>query len=265
MVISLINFTTIQDGEVQRTIRAINRQLDEDFEPYWSFGGSLRLEGRVGNEPDHNTPAELRGDAIIYLWDSAADVKDALGYHDRNNAGIPYGFVFTEISRQLGEPWSVTLSHEALELIGDPQANLLVGGPHPDPNENGREVFHWFEMCDAVQAESYALDGVEVSNFVLPLYFTADAEKGSRNDFLGARHAGSTLDSFGVNPGGYIGFYDPVVGDHVTYSLQGDSLAKDRMAIKQPLKRARRANRYRALASPPRNGRNHKKARRKRG
>jgi hypothetical protein len=264
MIISLVNFTTIQDEEVQRTIRAINRQLAEDFEPYWSFGGSLRLEGPIGNEPDHNEPSELRGDAIIYLWDEA-DVKGALGYHDSNNSGIPYGFVFTEISRKIGEPWSVTLSHEALELVGDPQVNLLVGGPHPDPNEAGREVFHWFEMCDAVQAESYAIDGVEVSNFVLPLYFTPDAEKGARNDFLGARHAGATLRSFGVNPGGYVGFYDPLVGDHDTYSMSGDSIAKDRMAIKQALKRARRANRYRALASPARrNGRNHKKARRKR-
>jgi hypothetical protein len=263
MIISLINFTTIQDEEVQRTIRAINRQLAEDFEPYWSFGGSLRLEGRAGNKPGPSAPSELRGDAIIYLWDEA-DVKDALGYHDRNNAGIPYGFVFTEISRRIGEPWSVTLSHEALELIDDPQVNLLVGGPHPDPAEEEREVFHWFEMCDAVQAESYAIDGVEVSNFVLPLYFTPDAEKGSRNDFLGARYAGSTLRSFGVNPGGYVGFYDPLVRDHVTYSIDGDALAKDRMAIKQTLKRARRANRYRALASPARkNGRN-KRARRKR-
>src|SRR5436190_15611976 len=29
-----------------------------------------------------------------------------------------------------------------------------------------------YEMCDAVQDESYEVDGVEVSNFLLPLYFT---------------------------------------------------------------------------------------------
>jgi hypothetical protein len=64
-------------------------------------------------------------------------------------------------------------------------------------------------MCDAVQDERYLIDGVEVSNFLLPLYFTASAERGGRNDFLGRRHNGKTLLSFGVNPGGYIGFYDP--------------------------------------------------------
>ena len=42
---------------------------------------------------------------------------------------------------------------EVLELIGDTQVNLLVQGPHPaDPT---RVVFHWFEMCDAVQ-DGYA-------------------------------------------------------------------------------------------------------------
>jgi hypothetical protein len=59
------------------------------------------------------------------------DVADALGYHDKNDGGIPYGFVFTELWRQLKESWTVTLSHEALELIGDPEGNLLIQGPHP--------------------------------------------------------------------------------------------------------------------------------------
>lgn len=243
MIISVINHTTIQDDEIQATLRAINRQLAQDFEPYWSFGATLRLEGPVGSKPDKIKTEEMRGDAVIYLWDQA-DVAGALGYHDRNNRGIPYGFVFTEVSREIGEPWSVTLSHEALELVGDPQVNLLVKGPHPSPNEQ-REVFHWFEMCDAVQAETYEIDGIAVSNFVLPLYFTSETEVGSRNDFLGKRHAGVTLQSFGVNPGGYVGFYDPELDGWDTYSMDGDALAKDRMRIKLALKGARRANRYR--------------------
>ena len=30
-------------------------------------------------------------------------------------------------------------------------------------------MFHWYEVCDAVQSEYYKIDGVPVSNFVLPL------------------------------------------------------------------------------------------------
>ena len=232
MIISIINLTSgkISDEEVQRVIRAINKQIAEDFEPYWSFGARLRLEGNSSSTPRKQSPVDMRGDAILYLWDKT-DVDDALGYHDANNSGIPYSFVFTELAKQLGESWSVTLSHEALELIGDPQVNLLVQGPHPADKK--RIVFHWFEMCDAVQDESYEVDGVEVSNFVLPLYFTLDEQAGGRNDFLGHAHGGKKLRSFGLNPGGYVGFFDPASGEHDTYSRKTDKVATKRIKLKR--------------------------------
>ncbi len=202
MIISLINRTKIADEEVQKVVRAINRQVEGDFAPYWSLGAMLRLEGRSGKAASKESPADMRGDAVLYLVDEP-DVDDALGYHDMNHRGIPYGFVFTVISKKLDEHWSVTLSHEALELISDPEVNLLVMGPHP--GEPGRDVFHWYEMYDAVQDETYAIDGIEVSNFLLPLYFTGGDEAGGRNDFLGRGYDGKTLRSFSVNPGGYVG------------------------------------------------------------
>src|SRR5262245_4559367 len=210
MNISIVNHSNgqVSDEDLQRTIRAINRQIHEDFYPYWGMTATLRLEGRSAEEPDKANPSDMRGDAVIYLWDQV-DVDGALGYHFQTYKGVPFGFVFTEIARQIGEPWSVTLSHEAMELIGDPETNLLVMGPHPEAD---RDVFHWFEMCDAVQAETYQLDGVAVSNFLLPLYFTGTRdtdEPGARNDFLGRAHGGKTLSSFSINPGGYVGFFDP--------------------------------------------------------
>jgi hypothetical protein len=195
-------------------------------------------------KPDKINLPDMRGDAVLYLWDDV-DVEDALGYHDQNNRGIPFGIVFTELSRSLGENWTVTLSHEALEIIGDPEVNLLAKGPHP--SERGRDVFHWFEMCDAVQAETYEIDGIEVSNFILPLYFTGGDEIGGRNDFLGRSHDGKTLLSFGINPGGYVGFYDPEKGDHDTFSMKGDGLAARRLELKLKAKGARRAVRYQRL------------------
>jgi hypothetical protein len=238
MIISVINeaFRKIADEEILHVVRAINRQIAYDFEPYWSLGATLRLEGRSGR-PDKQSPADMRGDAIIYLWDEV-DIDNALGYHDTNHRGIPYGFVFTELSRQLGEHWSVTLSHEALELIGDPEVNLLVQGPHPaDPK---KVVFHWYEMCDAVQAETYKLDGVEVANFVLPLYFTGSEEIGGRNDFLSRKYKKAPLRSFSINPGGYIGFFNPETNAHETFAIQGDAKAAKRIQIKQAAGQTRR-------------------------
>lgn len=253
MIISVINHTDgeVTDKRVQEVIRAINRQISEDFAPYWGMSARLRLEGRTpGAEPnpDHDI-TDMRGDAVLYLWNEL-DPKGALGYHDQNDKGIPYGIVFTKLSDSIDEDWSVTLSHEALELIADPEANLLVKGPHPkDPARE--EVFHWYEMCDAVQTETYEIDGVKVSNFVLPLYFTGGDEVSGRNDFLGTLAKGATagsggsLKSFGVNPGGYVGFYDTQLGDWDTYHLAGDAKAEKRLDLKEKAGKARRANRYR--------------------
>lgn len=246
MIITIVNRTKkLKDAQVLEAIRAINRQIREDFEPYWSFGATLRLEGAIGAKAGKAKLAEMRGDAILYLADKA-DVEDALGYHDKNYRGIPYGFVFTDLCKKLGENWTVTLSHEALELLGDAQGNLLVQGPHPANPK--KEVFHWFEMCDAVQAQKYEIDGVEVSNFVLPLYFTPGEQQGGRNDFLST----AGLFSFGVSAGGYIGYYDPQTGKHETYFAQSDEVARKRSEIKNENKAGRGYLRKRGKATAPR-------------
>src|SRR5262245_15963842 len=114
MIISVINHTegAVPDAELHGVIRAVNRQIEGDYAPYWSLGATLRLEGHSGRQPSKQNLADMRGDAVLYLWNHA-DVDDALGYHDLNYRGIPYGFVFVDVSvNQLEEPWSVTLSHE---------------------------------------------------------------------------------------------------------------------------------------------------------
>jgi hypothetical protein len=250
MHISLVNFTRKDDAEVASVVRAINRQLAEDFAPYWDWSARLRLEGagRTSTSPLKTlkqAPQDVRGDAIIYLWEKTADVDDALGYHDSNNRGLPYGFVFTELADELDGAWSVTLSHEVLELVGDAGANTFAAGPHP--HEPDRIVFHWYEMCDAVQAETYLIDGVQVSNFVLPQYFTVGEQAGARNDFLNLKPAGKALPSFGINPGGYVGFYDPQKQDHETVSR--DDKASARLALKSSIvtTRGRRSRLYAGL------------------
>jgi len=246
MIISVINHTSgrVSDEEFQRSIRAVNRQIAEDFAPYWGLSAELRLEGRSEKKPSTHTLADMRGDAVMYVWDKV-DVDDALGYHDKNDRGIPFGFVFLDLSVELEEPWTVTLSHEALELIGDPETNLFVAGPHP--KDRRRQVFHWYEMCDAVQDENYEIDAVKVSNFLLPLYFTSGDERGGRNDFLGRSHDGKTLASFGVNSGGYIGFYDPKTKRGGSFFAEGDKRAERRLKVKQKARGARRSVRYSRL------------------
>jgi hypothetical protein len=238
MIVSVINLSggKLSDRAVHDAIRAINRQVAEDFAPHWGFGATLRLEGRASRGKRTMSQADMRGDAVLYLLDET-DVDDAEGFHDDNYQGIPYGFVFLTLAAKLKEDWTVTFSHEALELIADPEANLLVQGPHPQrPRQH---VFHWFEMCDAVQGESYMIDGIRLSNFVLPLYFTSSNEHGGRNDFLGTRTGRRTLASFGVNRGGYVGFFDPRLRKDDQYYAKHDAEAARRMSIKRRAKTGR--------------------------
>lgn len=113
--------------------------------------------------PDHYIYTETP----TYDWEVLVvddpDQADALGYHDVSPQGKPYGKVFIKVCQQFNVPWISVLSHEILELVGDPGANQWAHDP------TGRL---WaFEMCDAVQDHLYNIDGVPVSNFVLPNFF----------------------------------------------------------------------------------------------
>lgn len=234
MIITVVDRSEgkIKDAELKKVVKALNVQVERDFVPYWGMPAEIR----IGSGPAESELPDYQDAAVIYLQ-KEVDVAGAVGYHDRTNKGIPFGVVFTDIAEQLGEPWSVTLSHEVLETIADPQVNLLCMGPHP--TEPSRDVFHWFEMCDAVQADVYAIDKVQVSNFLLPVYFTPEREEGAANDFLE-----KGLVSFKVRAGGYIGFFDPVTRKHETYMRRGDRKAARRLEIKLALAQTRRALRY---------------------
>ena len=48
------------------------------------------------------------------------------GYHDLTTTGLPIGKVFAKTTFDAGDLVSVTLSHEVLETLGDPDINLIV-------------------------------------------------------------------------------------------------------------------------------------------
>lgn len=194
MIISVKNHTSIPDVEILAAVRAVNRQIAEDFEPYWDLGATLRLAGPGG---------PLNADAIIRIYRHGHD------FH-WSPTGLPEAHVFTDLSDLARESvpwltWTTSLSHEALELIADPQLNTLVQGPHPVHPK--RVVYHYREVCDPVQSETYEVDGITLCNFVLPHYYNSMGQAGGRNDFLG-----TGLKAFRWNENGIIGFWDPRLG-----------------------------------------------------
>src|SRR5437867_7635438 len=205
--ISIVNFSPkLKDHDVQEAIRAVNRQIAEDFVPIWGNGRTLFLHAASFDPSDPSTLMKepVRGAGVIYLVDEAT-LPGALGYHDLNARDLPIGFVFVIDP----DDWTVTLSHEVLEQIIDPTVNLFA--PGPDPRDPQKTVLHTYEVCDAVERSGYQIDGIDVSNFLTPSYFTVGEAPGTRNDFLGIG-----VESFSVTRGSHIAFFDLETGTFET-------------------------------------------------
>jgi hypothetical protein len=235
MRISLANVSkSISATEFKTAVHAIERQVHEDFAPIWGMDASLRVI-RIDRNAKPNPEAEL-SDVIIYvgeLGDDPQAVEGAVGYHSANLGGIPYGFVFADVAKQLGETWTVTLSHEVLELVADPEVNLLVMAPHPKKKRSF--VLRPYEVCDPVQGDIYTIDDVEVSNFVLPLYFAEEAHPTQKQ----TNHMAFALDRFGLRPQGYYSYLDLELGKYV--DVFGEKVDGARVSqIKSRLQTARR-------------------------
>ena len=250
MLISVVNRSRgLNDADLQKAVRAVNRQLEEDFYPHWQFGARLRVDsaGRVPAQHDRKvdlpTLPGRRGDAVLYILDKPT-MDGTEGYHDGNNADVPFGFVFLDACSDGADDWTVALSHEAIELVGDPLANLLVQGPHPV--DHRQLVFHQFELCDAVSGEYYEIEGVKVQNFLLPGWFSRHVVAGARNDFLGRPLAGDSLAPFAIAPGGYLQYWDDKMPEGKKWTPHfdaGDDMAQRRVQAKQAAKLSRMARR----------------------
>ena len=191
MKISVLNESTmIPSRDFMRMVKACAIQLSRDACPVWGCSKSSVVAA-----------GSLKGaDGYIISIMDDADQADALGYHSETPDGRPYGKVFVKPTMDNGGtltdgPSSVscTLSHEVLEMWWDPQVNVWY--------EAADGTLWSGELCDPVEASSYEIvvgkSKVTVSNFVLPPYFDARPEKGSKFDFLGRLKKEFTLEAGG--------------------------------------------------------------------
>jgi hypothetical protein len=206
--IAIINkCSVLSDDNVQAVIPAVQAQINEDFAPIWNVEATVQFIGSGQHVPKGIWP--------LYLMDHS-DQPGALGYHVDSRGRIE-GKVFAADDQQYGVSWTVDLTHELLEMLGDPTTNTIINLE----DGSGRQCIQ--EVCDAVEDDSiaYMKDGVLVSNFVTPAYFfKAD---GPKYDFCGKLTGPAPT----LTPGGYLGIYDPSTGQwtQVTARLQNGKLS----------------------------------------
>ncbi|UPK36606.1 hypothetical protein IVB18_04275 [Bradyrhizobium sp. 186] len=152
--------------DLRKLVSALEKQLERDFVPIWGYPAKLRIS-------DKPKPDEWQ---IVFLDDT--DEANALGYHDLTKDGQPVSKVFVKSTIGAGEKISVTTSHELLEMLIDPGAQMWA--------QDSKGVFYAYEMCDAVEDGEYEIDSIAVSNFVYPSFFESwHKPRSVRFDHLG--------------------------------------------------------------------------------
>lgn len=167
---------------------AIQKQLDGEFLKAWATHGSIT----AWENPD-TLPTDY---ARIFVCDTIPDPRLG-GFHSTTNQQ-PYANV---VYNPRGD-WSIDVSHEALEIVMDPQGKTLQSGPSPVPGQN--QVDFLVEICDPPGRQAfYWIDNVKVADFCLKSYYDATLTPGtpcSQNKAL--------TSAFQILPGGYFTWRD---------------------------------------------------------
>jgi hypothetical protein len=178
--IACINYAEgmISGRMMSRLTAALQTCYDKHFLPVWGYPVDLYV-----------TEKPKPGDWQLVYFD-AASLKNMLGRHELTHRGQPISKIFV---KALGdEPVSVAASHELFEMVIDPMANLWA-----DKTPNTQYAY---EVCDAVEEDVFAVNGLPMSNFVYPSWFEPFKHpRGTRFD-----HKGTLKEPFSMTEGGYV-------------------------------------------------------------
>jgi len=156
-VIAVTNASTcVSNAQLEAALPALQQQVSQDFKAYWNADCSL-----IAFDKTHAIPEGWW--QVVVLDDP--DQAGALGYHELAENGAPLGKVFAGLDLRDGYSWTVTLSHELLEMLADPWINWCAAA--------GDGKIYALEVCDPVEADNlgYEINGVLVSDFVTPAWF----------------------------------------------------------------------------------------------
>lgn len=183
---------SISFSELSRVSAALQKQAIRDLGPVWGIQATVDAFSRLEDLPIGTWPIIIEDDI---------HTPGAAGIHE-DQGGQPFALVTA------GNGWSLTASHEMVEMLVDPFGRRLTEGQSPKPGQ-GRVEF-LIEPCDPSEAVQFAylINGVTVSDFYTPKYFSTVFNPSDRYSHTGAIKKPRT-----VLKGGYLSWHDPVT-DH---------------------------------------------------
>ena len=218
--IALVSLTSnISTSVFLQVAAAVQKQVTRDFTPVWGLPATVSAFADIESVPtDYHLvvvfgdSAELAGRLEFAIGPEAA--ARLLGEFDRDQVAGVHLNEFTRQPFALVEgagAWTVTVSHEVLEMITDPYGNRLIAAALPgDPD---RRVNYLVEVCDPCLSTFYPVNGVPVADFYTPRYFDPVRSESIRYSFTGEIER-----PLQILEGGYLTWIDPL--DSGLYQLQ---------------------------------------------
>lgn len=191
--VALVSETqAISFSELTRVSAALQKQIMRDVADVWEIQATVDAFAELEDVPVGTWPIILETDIN---FDGAAGVHE-------DKDGQPFALVTAE------DGWGLTASHELIEMLVDPFGRRLTEGQSPHPQQ-GRVQF-LVEPCDPSEAAEfgYVIDGIRVSDFYTPKYFSTVFNPADRYS-----HTGKIERPRQVLRGGYLSWHDPVT-DH---------------------------------------------------
>jgi hypothetical protein len=178
----------ITPSQLTKVAAALQKQATRDFGPLWDIQANVSGFARLQDVPTDYWPVIVRDDI---------KTPGAAGVHEDKNRQ-PFALV------QFSDAWSLTASHETLEMLADPFGNRLVAGMSPK-RAQGRVNF-LVEVCDPSEDQqfAYTVNGVTVSDFYTPHFFDPVSESSVRYSYTGAVKGPRT-----ILQGGYLSWGVP--------------------------------------------------------
>lgn len=207
-IVSLTSEVPLRD--LLQVAAAVQKQVTRDFSPLWGIEATVDAFPDLESVPSDYRPVVLFGDiselpprlkallgprpaeALI----EAIESDEIAGVHLTAVTRQPFSLASAEGA------WTVTVSHETLEMLADPYGNRLVAAAHPtDP---GQRVCYLLEVCDPCLSTYYTVNGVPVSDFYTPRYFDPVGIESIRYSFTG-----SLARPLEILEDGYLSWIDP--------------------------------------------------------
>ncbi len=204
----------ISFDDVAAVSAAVAKQVARDFGPAWGIRSTVTTFASLESVPSDYWQVVLIDDIHS---------PDIAGYHTDAN-GQPMAVVETSGC------WPVAVSHEVLEMLADPYGNRIIAGGRCEQMMCSEvlaaigpcppRVDYLVEVCDPVEGCEYTVNGIPVSDFVLPSFYSATAQNC-------VDHTGDTIQLSIRN--GYLSFRDPATGAWFQILVEGSSVTAQRV------------------------------------